>query len=95
MTFYVYMLHCSDHSYYIGHTDNLEKRLEQHQQGSINQSYTFRRRPVTLVHQETFNTREEALSAERQLKGWSRAKKKALIRGDWEEIKHLSNMKRS
>ena len=87
--FWVYMLLCRDGSYYIGHTDNLEKRIPEHNEGVI-KSYTFSRLPVKLVWSQTFMTRQEALDSERQIKGWSRAKKKALIHGDWEEIKKLA-----
>lgn len=85
MSFYTYMLQCSDGSFYVGHTDNLEARLAQHEHGEI-EGYTQRRRPVKLVWSETFATRIEALTAERQIKGWSRAKKSALIENDWATI---------
>lgn len=81
MTFYAYMLKCSDGHFYLGHTDDLEARIAGHQSGLIG-GYTRSRRPVELVWHQEFATRCEALSAERQLKGWSRAKKKALIAGD-------------
>jgi predicted GIY-YIG superfamily endonuclease len=82
MDFYVYMLRCRDGSYYTGHTDDLEKRIGEHQSGLI-PGHTSTRRPVTLVYSETFQTREDALAAELQIKRWSRKKKEALIRGDW------------
>lgn len=87
--FYVYMLRCSDGSYYIGHTDDLRKRIIEHHEGTLG-GYTKRRRPVELVFSEEFCTRDEALTVERQLKRWSRAKKEALIRGDWDEIQRLA-----
>ena len=83
------MLRCADDSFYVGHTDELEKRLGQHQLGEI-VGYTHTRRPVRLVWQQEFETREEALSAERQIKGWNRAKKEALIAGDWVSIRRLA-----
>jgi len=89
MQFWVYMLRCSDGSYYTGHIDNLEGRLWQHQQG-IGCEWTRRRRPVQLVWHAVFESREEALGAERRIKGWSRARKEALIRGDWAEIGQLA-----
>ncbi|UXC91689.1 GIY-YIG nuclease family protein [Sphingobium sp. RSMS] len=89
MTFHAYMLRCSDGSYYLGHTDNLESRIAQHQAGEI-AGYTQNRRPVSLVWQQDFGTREEALSAEQQVKGWSRKKKEALIAGDWDMISLLA-----
>ena len=89
MAFWTYMLGCADGRFYIGHTDNLELRMGQHRQGGFC-DYTAKRRPVALVWSEAMSTREEALAAERQLKGWSRAKKEALIRGDWQLISWLA-----
>jgi putative endonuclease len=87
--FYAYLLRCADGSYYTGHTDDLEHRIAQHQTGACG-GYTARRRPVELVWSETFPSRDEGLAAERQIKGWSRAKKEALIAGDWERISALA-----
>jgi predicted GIY-YIG superfamily endonuclease len=89
MTFWTYMLRCADGRFYVGHTDNLEQRMGQHHQGGFC-DFTTRRRPVTLVWSQAMSTREEALAAERQLKGWSRAKKEALIGGDWSRISWLA-----
>jgi predicted GIY-YIG superfamily endonuclease len=89
MDFYAYLLRCNDGSIYAGHTDNLELRMAQHAEGSFG-GYTAARRPVMLVWSDTFPTREEAIAAERRIKGWSRAKKQALIDGDWEKIKLLA-----
>lgn len=83
------MLRCNDGHFYIGHTDNLEARLSGHQSGQIS-GYTRNRRPVALVWSEYFATRAEAIAAERQIKGWSRAKKQALIAGDWDLISRLA-----
>jgi predicted GIY-YIG superfamily endonuclease len=83
------MLRCSDGSYYIGHTDNLKQRIGQHQSGAL-PGYTHSRRPVELVFSQEFSTREEALASERQIKGWTRAKKEALINGDWKQIQRLA-----
>lgn len=80
---WVYILECSDKSYYTGHTDNLENRVAQHEGKMIAGCYTSTRLPLQLVFSQTFPTRLEALTAERQIKGWSRKKKEALIRGDW------------
>lgn len=90
--FWVYILHCADGSYYTGHTDNIEKRMAQHQSGE-SVGYTATRRPVELVWSQECYTREEALSAERQLKGWSRKKKEAMMRGDWTEVSRLAQSK--
>ncbi|MCC6925868.1 TrmJ/YjtD family RNA methyltransferase [Novosphingobium sp.] len=90
MPFYTYMLRCSDGTYYVGHTDDLENRIPQHQSGLI-PGYTATRLPVELVWSDTFPSRYEALSAERQLKGWSRKKKEALIAGDWDRVSELAS----
>ena len=92
MSFWVYILRCADDSYYTGHTDNLEKRLAEHQSG-ICDGYTSARFPVTLVFSQEFSTRLEALICERQIKGWSRKKKEAMIRGDWAEVSRLARSK--
>ena len=92
LSFWLYMLECSDGSYYVGHTDNLELRIAEHEQG-IKCGYTAARRPVKVVFTQEFVTREEALGLERQIKGWSRKKKEALINGDWEEISRLARSK--
>lgn len=89
MSFFAYMLRCADGSFYLGHTDDLEERIEQHHSGEV-LGYTHTRRPLELVWQQAFEAREEALAAERQVKGWSRAKKQALIQGDWKRIQQLA-----
>jgi predicted GIY-YIG superfamily endonuclease len=89
MAFWTYMLRCADGHFYIGHTDNLEARFAAHQSGVIG-GYTQNRRPVEPVWSENFPTRAEAIAAERQIKGWSRAKKHALIVGDWNLISRLA-----
>lgn len=90
MAFWVYILKCKDMSYYTGHTDNLDKRIKQHNFGEIVSCYTFSRRPLALVFFQEFSTREQALASERQIKGWSRNKKQAMIRGDWVEVSRLA-----
>jgi predicted GIY-YIG superfamily endonuclease len=89
MSLGVYILRCADNSYYTGHTDNLDKRIVEHQTGEI-ECYTSTRLPLTLVFADEFPTRDEALARERQIKGWSRRKKEAMIRGDWSEVRRLS-----
>ena len=89
MAFWVYLLRCADESYYVGHTDNLELRLAQHPAGDLG-GYTKTRRPLRLVYSESFGTRDDAFAAERQLKGWSRKKKDALIAGDWDRLRSLA-----
>ena len=90
MSFWMYIVKCSDNSYYTGHTDNLELRLAQHISGYFPQCYTASRLPVTLIFSQHFTTREEALASEQQVKGWSRKKKEAMIRGDWSEVCSLA-----
>jgi predicted GIY-YIG superfamily endonuclease len=92
MSFWVYILKCSDGSYYTGHTDNLEKRIGEHKSGIL-VGYTATRQPVELVFSQEFPTRIEALSGEQQIKGWSRKKKEAMIREDWREVSRLSRSK--
>ncbi len=89
MSFWAYMLHCADSSYYTGHTDDLEKRIAQHQ-SAIVKGYTSTRLPVALVWSQDFGSRLAALEAERKIKGWSRQKKEALIRGDWDAVQRLA-----
>lgn len=89
MSFWTYMLRCADESFYVGHTDSLETRIGQHWTGSCG-GYTASRHPLLLVWTQEFATRDEALRAERQIKGWSRRKKQVLIRGDWQEISRLA-----
>ena len=84
--FWVYILQCNDKSYYTGHTDNLEARLAQHTNRMILGCYTSTRLPVQLMYSQEFYTREEALAAEKQIQGWSRKKKEALIAGDWQAL---------
>jgi len=91
--FWVYILSCADSSHYTGHTDNLEIRIAQHQTGEI-EGYTSTRLPVELVFFSEFPTRDEAKETERQIKGWSRKKKEALIRGDWADLVRLSRYKK-
>ena len=90
LAYHVYMLRCSDGSYYVGHTNDLEHRLSAHEMGPI-EGYTLSRRPVELVFSDQFSTRQEAFHRERQIKGWSRARKEALIKGDWDGLVELSD----
>ncbi|MDO8617162.1 MAG: AIR synthase-related protein [Dehalococcoidia bacterium] len=94
MAFYVYILRCADGSYYAGHTDNLEKRIAEHSLGLV-PGYTHTRRPVKLVFADAFPSRLEALERERQVKGWSRAKKEALIKANWGRLQRLARLRRA
>ncbi|MBV8493837.1 MAG: GIY-YIG nuclease family protein [Alphaproteobacteria bacterium] len=87
---YLYILLCADGSYYVGITrDSLEKRIAEHQAGTFS-GYTARRRPVKLVFHQHFERIEDAIAAERQVKGWRREKKAALIRGDFAALPALA-----
>lgn len=91
-SFYVYILRCNDGSYYIGRTDNIEKRIAEHNSGSI-LGYTQKRLPVELVFMQELTTRDEAFNAEQQVKKWNRKKKEALMQTDWNALKLLSKKK--
>jgi len=92
MSFWSYMLHCNAGRFYVGQTDDLERRIAQHQTGAI-PGFTRDHLPVELVWSQEFATRDEAKNAEQRIKGWSRAKKLALIRDDWDAISHLAKSK--
>ncbi|PZU07270.1 GIY-YIG nuclease family protein [Sphingomonas sp.] len=89
MAFWIYMLRCADGRYYVGHTDDLDRRMAQHAHGGFC-DFTARRQPATLIWSEAFRCRLEALEAERRIKGWTRAKKEALVDGDWFRLKKLA-----
>ena len=91
--YYVYILICADNSYYVGITNDFERRIIEHNNGSSRKSYTYSRRPVKLLYQDYFTEIHEAIAFEKQIKGWSRAKKEALIKGDWDEIVRLAKRK--
>ena len=87
---YVYILKCADNSYYTGVTSNLNQRLCQHQSAFYPDCYTVSRRPVELVFYAEFTNIEFAIDKEKQIKKWSRAKKEALINGDYDAIPNLA-----
>ena len=89
MAAWVYILECADGSYYTGCTTNIDERYGQHQAG-VMRAYTSTRRPVTMVWADEFQGIADAIDSERQIKGWSRAKKQALIRGDYAALPGLS-----
>jgi putative endonuclease len=92
---YLYILYCADGSYYTGTARaGLEQRVAQHNAGTCG-GYTAQRRPVTLVFSQWFDRITDAIEAERQVKGWSRAKKEALIRGDFERLPELSKRRQN
>jgi putative endonuclease len=87
---FLYIVCCSDGSYYVGTARaGLERRIAEHNSGSLG-GYTATRRPVTLVFSQWFDRITDAIAAERQVKGWSRAKKEALIRGDFDGLRTLA-----
>ncbi len=88
--FFVYIVECSDSSYYTGVTSNLDSRIVKHQTGEYG-GYTSTRLPVKLVWNEYFlDDPDQAIYWEKKIKGWSRRKKKALIDGDWDSLVHFS-----
>jgi predicted GIY-YIG superfamily endonuclease len=87
--YYVYILRCSDDSFYVGSTTDLSFRLMRHHEG-IGSSYTARRRPVVLAHSEEYVSRTSAVARERQLKRWTHQKKDALVRRETQELPHWS-----
>ncbi len=91
-TYYFYILKCSDKSYYTGSTTDLKARIDRHNQGRGG-THTAKKRPVQLVHHERFSSYDDAKKRERQVKKWSRAKKEALIRGDMEKLREISQSK--
>jgi putative endonuclease len=88
--YWVYVLLCRDGSYYVGVTSELEQRIAQHDLGAFPTCYTYERRPLNVVHAAPFATPIEAITAEKKLKGWSHAKKRAFVRGDFALLPGLS-----
>lgn len=88
--YFVYMLRCSDNSYYTGVTNNIETRVLLHQQGDDPTAYTYKRRPIELVYVQEFREINDAIAAEKQIKGWTRAKKEALIKQSFQHLHALS-----
>ncbi len=95
MSVHVYMLRCADGSYYVGSTrGSLELRIAHHNAGTFG-GYTSKRRPVALAWHQEFERIMDAIAVERRIKGWSRAKKEALIDGDFREIERLAKRRGS
>jgi putative endonuclease len=87
---YLYILLCADGKYYVGTTrKSLEERLGEHNAG-LHRGFTAMRRPVTMVFAQHFENITDAIAAERQVKGWSRAKKEAMINGEWNRLSELA-----
>lgn len=90
---FVYILECADNSYYVGVTNNIDRRESEHNEGISNTAYTNKRRPVKLVYVETFLDPVQAIDFEKKLKGWSRAKKKAWIEERYYDLPDLAECK--
>lgn len=88
--YYVYILKCADNSYYTGITNNLDKRYKEHVFGKYRDCYTFKRRPLEIQFHESFNDVLQAIYFEKKIKKWTRAKKEALINGDYNRLQILS-----
>ncbi|MFD1629031.1 GIY-YIG nuclease family protein [Pseudopedobacter beijingensis] len=93
--YYVYILKCIDNSYYTGVTNNIERRMYEHLTGENTTCYTYKRRPITLVFCEEFNDINQVIAFEKQVKGWSRKKKEAIILGNWDKLKYLATCRNS
>jgi predicted GIY-YIG superfamily endonuclease len=90
MNAYVYILRCRDGRYYVGTTrGSFEQRIAEHNAGTFG-GFTKSRRPVQLVYSESFERITDGIASERKLKGWTRAKKEALIAGDFDALQQLS-----
>jgi len=89
---WIYILECSDGSYYTGCTTDLVKRIQEHHEGKY-EGYTAGRLPVKLIWKTEFRSLDNAIDAERQIKGWSRKKKEALMNEDFELLHELAQSK--
>ncbi len=88
--YYVYILKCSDDSYYTGITSNLDKRINEHKLGKYKNCYTYKRRPIEVKFYETFNDVLQAIYFEKKIKKWTRAKKEALINRNFNMLQILA-----
>lgn len=89
-TYHVYILKCKDELLYTGMTNNLDRRLEEHQRGLNRECFTYKRRPLELIFYQDFNDVEQAIYFEKKVKKWSREKKLALAEGDFDMLQILS-----
>ena len=88
MDFFIYILRCIDKTLYVGQTNNIEKRIEEHKTGLV--AYTSRKLPIELVYVQICQERKTAFALEQKIKKWSRRKKEALIKNNWAKLKLLS-----
>ena len=93
-TYHVYIIECCDGSYYAGSTSELEQRINEHVHGLDEGAYTYPLRPVKFLWSQSFTDPDDMVEAERKLKGWTRVKKEALMRGDFHLLPGLSKKKR-
>jgi len=91
--YYVYILLCADGSYYTGITNDVDRRVNEHNAGINPKAFTFGRRPVEVVYREIFNDVLQAIAWEKQIKGWNRKKKEAVIAGNWDILPELAACK--
>ena len=91
--FNVYILKCSDNTFYTGVTSNIEKRIAEHQEGKFTNAYTYSRRPVELVYSTLFTDYINAFNFEKKIKKWSQVKKQALINDEFEKLPNLAKKK--
>ena len=89
-TYHVYILKCKDELLYTGMTNNLDRRLEEHQRGLNRECFTYKRRPLELIFYQDFNDVEQAIYFEKKVKKWSREKKLALVEGNFDMLQILS-----
>ncbi|HEV7690105.1 MAG TPA: GIY-YIG nuclease family protein [Hyphomonadaceae bacterium] len=96
MKAWVYILRCSDGHYYVGsyRGDDIETRVSEHNHGTYPSAWTYKRRPVELMWSQTFPCIQDAIITEQQMKKWSRAKKEAVIRGDWSALPDLARCRK-
>jgi len=89
-TYFVYTLECTNEFLYIGITNNIERRVQEHSEGLNKNCYTYNRRPVELIFKQEFNDVNQAIYFEKKIKKWSRKKKLALANNDFDLLKILS-----
>lgn len=89
-TYYIYILKCADGKLYTGFTNDLERRMIEHQEGKTKTSFTHERRPVELIFHQEFNDVDQAIYFEKKIKKWSAKKKLALANGEYDMLKILA-----
>lgn len=93
MEYFVYLLECCDNSSYVGVTNNLTRRMREHQEGVNSSCYTYSRRPVKIKYYLNFDNINDAIQIEKKLKKWSRAKKEAFFKKDWKTLHEKAKCK--